>query len=144
MGTPADFYIGTGADAEWLGSIAFDGYRIDDMEEADATRDADCAACWAIKSATNADDYRRAVAELLACNDDATKPEQGWPWPWNTSDTTDYAYAFCEKRPPCPTCGHAVDGAGVVANPEGAEWPDMTARQNVTFGKRSGMIIVGA
>jgi hypothetical protein len=26
MGTRADFYVGRGKDAEWLGSVAFDGY----------------------------------------------------------------------------------------------------------------------
>jgi hypothetical protein len=25
---------------------------------------------------------------------DATRPEDGWPWPWEDSRTTDYAYAF--------------------------------------------------
>jgi hypothetical protein len=26
MGTRADFYVGRGPDAEWLGSVAMDGY----------------------------------------------------------------------------------------------------------------------
>jgi hypothetical protein len=26
MGTRADFYIGRGTEAEWLGSVAWDGY----------------------------------------------------------------------------------------------------------------------
>lgn len=26
MGTRADFYVGRGKDAEWIGSVAFDGY----------------------------------------------------------------------------------------------------------------------
>lgn len=130
MGTRADFYVGTGPDADWLGSIAYDGYRIDEMKEADADRGDDNRACWTIKSATNETGFRKAVAALLALNDDATLPEQGWPWPWNDSTTTDYAYAF-------------VDGA-CKAFPwgKGASWPDMTARQNVTFGQRSGVMIL--
>lgn len=37
MGTRADFYVGTGANAEWLGSIAYDGhpdtiYKVLDLE----------------------------------------------------------------------------------------------------------------
>src|SRR5690348_12684803 len=96
MGTRADFYIGTGEQAEWLGSIAFDGYRIDEMKKADTSSNADLSACWQIKTAKTADEFRAAVAALLAVNDDATTPDQGWPWPWETSRTTDYAYAFVD------------------------------------------------
>ncbi len=131
MGTRADFYIGIGPDAEWMGSLAFDGYRIDDAKKTDDVNDPDGTACWAIKSAATADDFRSAVAKLLSFNSDATSPEQGWPWPWADSHTTDYAYAF-------------VDGA-CKAFPwgKGADWPDMRERQNVTLGHRSGMIVVG-
>jgi len=132
MGTRADFYVGTGKDAKWLGSIAFDGYRIEKMEALDACRNADCAACYGIKMATTENDFRQAVATLLDLNDDATKPAQGWPWPWEDSKTTDYAYAF-------------VDGAcRVFYWGKGAEWPDMSDRQNVTYGRRSGTIILGS
>jgi hypothetical protein len=132
MGTRADFYVGTGPEAEWLGSIAFDGYRIDDMQEKHADKNPDNAACWAIKTATTEGDYRAAVVTLLSINDDATTPDQGWPWPWEDSHTTDYAYAF-------------VDGA---CKPfpwgRGAEWPNMKDRQKVTFGPRSGVLVFGA
>lgn len=37
MGTRADFYVGQ----EWLGSLAFDGYRIHQMTEEHASRDED-------------------------------------------------------------------------------------------------------
>jgi hypothetical protein len=130
MGTRADFYIGTGADAEWLGSIALDGYRIDEMKKKHADKTMDNAACWQIKSAKNDADYRSAVASLLQLNDDATFPEQGWPWPWNDSRTTDYAYAFVDG-----TCKTFPWG-------KGAEWPDMTERKNMTLGKRSGLIVI--
>ena len=45
MGTRADFYIGSGKDAEWLGSVAFDGYEWDD--------NADCA----LMTATTPDEF---------------------------------------------------------------------------------------
>lgn len=132
MGTRADFYVGTGPTAEWLGSIAYDGYRIDEMKAAADAKDDEDRASWAVKSATDETGYRRAVAALLAVKGDATLPEQGWPWPWIDSHTTDYAYAF-------------VDGAcKTFPWGKGVEWPDMTARQNVTFGDRSGiMLLVG-
>ncbi len=132
MGTRADFYVGTGPDAEWLGSLAFDGYRIDEMQEKHA-KGGDNLACWQIKTAKSEDDYRGAVTTLLSINDDdATLPDQGWPWPWEDSHTTDYAYAF-------------VDGV-CKAFPwgKGAEWPNMKDRQNVTLGKRSGTIVFTA
>jgi len=131
MGTRADFYIGIGKTAEWLGSIAYDGYRIEKMIEATAEKSDDYAACWAIKTATTPEAFREGVARLLAVNDDATTPEQGWPWPWDDSRTTDVSYAF-------------TDGAcKVFWWSEGAEWPDMSERKNVAYGHRSGLLIIG-
>lgn len=117
MGTRADFYIGTGKDAEWLGSVAFDGY-----EWADET-----AVYHPIRLATTEAAYREAITELLKSRDDATVPEQGYPWPWKTSRTTDYAYYFQD---------------GELAWDDRDDWPDMTDRQNVTLGKRSGLLAV--
>jgi len=35
MGTRADFYIGPPSHTAWIGSIAYDGYRIHDLDEND-------------------------------------------------------------------------------------------------------------
>lgn len=82
MGTRADFYVGRGETAEWLGSIAWDGYPngIDQN----------------ILFATEEADYRNFVSDFLANrrSGDGTTPDMGWPWPWEDSRTTDYAYAF--------------------------------------------------
>lgn len=130
MGTRADFYIGTGDKAEWLGSLGFDGYRIDEMKEKHAAGSPDNAACWQIKSANTEADYRAAVEKLLSLNDDATLPKQGWPWPWDDSHTTDYAYSF-------------VDGAcKTFPWGKGAEWPNMKDRKNLTLGQRSGLLVL--
>ncbi|HKI68790.1 MAG TPA: hypothetical protein VKA67_04320, partial [Verrucomicrobiae bacterium] len=83
-----------------------------------------------IAKAENEDEYRAAVAEMLAGREDATLPEMGWPWPWNDSNTTDYAYAFRDGK--------------VEAITEDSEWPDMSARSRVTMGKRSGIMVVCA
>src|SRR3954471_20378009 len=82
MGTRADFYVGRGKDAEWLGSIAWDGYTIPDS----------------IRRAKERGAYRKAVKRFLATRRDASLPKDGWPWPWDDSGTTDYAYAFDKKR----------------------------------------------
>jgi hypothetical protein len=150
MGTRADFYVGVGPNAEWLGSLAMDGYRID---EADADTSglpprhrADAATCWAVKSATDEATYRAAVATLLNINDDATTPEQGWPWPWNDSRTTDYAYCFEGNKTVPYSWGRPLpeDRDSEQELPERADWPDMSARSNFTLGPRSGVIVVGA
>lgn len=143
MGTRADFYVGLGRDAEWLGSIAWDGYPsgVDD----------------ALLAAKTEQEYRERAATFFAKREDYTAPEVGWPWPWNDSNTTDYAYAFADGQVHVAGFGHgwstveeganisAWDGEGDEPKPTGplCTFPDMTARKNVTFGKRSGVMIIG-
>ena len=129
MGTRADFYVGKGKDAEWLGSTAFDGYYW-----------ADCADSI-IMQAASADVFRVAVNAMLRERDDATTPEQGWPWPWSDSHTTDFAYCFADGKVTAYCFGKEYQ-KDADAGPRG-EFPDMSDRKNVTFGHRSGMIIVG-
>src|SRR5687767_2776564 len=92
MGTRADFYEGRGTEAEWLGSIAWDGYPegIDDT----------------ILKATDSEIYRSRVTAFLESRDDATFTEKGWPWPWDDSRTTDYAYALDEGKVWASCFGH--------------------------------------
>lgn len=153
MGTRADFYVGRGASAEWLGSIAWDAYPEglpDDVLDAKTEKL-----------------FRQRVETFLADREDATRPADGWPWPWEDSGTTDYSYAF--DGGVWITCfGHgwrttkewrAHDAAlrlyeGRADDEKGeeppelwddgkVEFPDMKDRQNVTLGKRSGVIVVG-
>jgi hypothetical protein len=86
MGTRADFYVGRGEGAVWLGSIAMDGHPDSHVQ------DHKLAEC---------DDelhFRARVANLLADVSHSTLPEQGWPWPWKNSHTTDYAYTFADGK----------------------------------------------
>lgn len=125
MGTRADFWIGSGPEAEWLGSVAFDGYEWAE-EEGNA-----------VMAAPTADDFRRRVAIVLE-RDDATVPAQGWPWPWSDSTTTDYAYVFEDGEVTAYAAGSSLkdDGTGPRHG-----WRDMTAFKNVTYSPRSGLII---
>ena len=118
MGTRADFYVGVGKNAEWLGSVAYDGYEWDEKPDS------------AIMSAKTEQDFRAAVLEELNGRDDATLPEHGWPWPWKDSNTTGYVYAFGDGR------------VRAYAYTYDQEWPDMTAIQNVCLGKRSGLLVL--
>jgi hypothetical protein len=80
MASKADFYVGRGPRAEWLGSVGWDGLPAgipDDIREAEAEGS-----------------YREAVTKFLKGRGDAVLPEQGWPWPWDDSSGTNYSYAF--------------------------------------------------
>lgn len=134
MGTRADFYVGRGVDAEWLGSYAWDGHP-DSLSHSIVTATAEQA-------------FRDAVFDELVGRDDGTIPEQGWPWPWNDSHTTDYTYAFDDGK----VWGSNFGGDWFDPQDEPlddtsehtATFPDMSARQNVNFGKRSGAIFIGS
>lgn len=134
MGTRADFYIGRGEQAEWLGSIAWDG-------------DPYGMPVRLLHAATE-QQFRAEVEIFLASRDDATLPDQGWPWPWSNSHTTDYAYAFDGDMVWATCFGYFwFDPKG--EHPEcddetkHTRFPDMTARQNfVHGGPRSGVISV--
>lgn len=141
MGTRADFYVGRDEGAEWIGSIAWDGYR----EGIDCT----------VLTALSEGDFRAAIAKFAAQRDDWTSPEMGWPWPWNDSGTTDCSYWFFDGHvsdehggayfsclAPMPETDEAYEAARQSA--ERVRFPDMSARKSVTFGKRSGVIVVSA
>lgn len=139
MGTRADFYVGRGDTAEWLGSIAWDGYP--------------AGLPLRLLTSPSEEDYRRDISDFLDEREDATRVENGWPWPWKDSRTTDYAYAFHENNVwACPFGYYWYDAADDDPNvdDEGeptitektAVFPDMTAVQNVTLGGRSGLIVL--
>ncbi len=154
MGTRADFYVGRGKQAEWLGSIAWDGSEI--PEEV-----------WASKTERQ---YRNRIKKFLSSRDDGTFPERGWPWPWKDSHLTDCTYAFDKgrvwhtkylgddeyegpppKHPKCEVCGHDMNdgwttryGKNLPLDSPRPEYPDMSGRQRVTFGARSGIVVIGA
>lgn len=140
MGTRSDFYIGRGESAEWIGSIAWDGYPsgINQL----------------ILRAKTAKTFRKHVAAMAESRDDFTKPEQGWPWPWSDSKTSDYAYAFDGDQVYMSCFGSTwksyteyvangkVDDEDFWGEAKEAVFPDMSNKQAVTYGKRSGLIVV--
>lgn len=145
MGTRADFYVGDGESAEWLGSVAFDGYPSGIPK--------------GILTAPNEQAYRNAVGRLLNSCSHATKPKQGWPWPWDDSLTSDYAYSW-RNDGVYYTIGYPVVrwwkyGGGrdepdeemenydeIMHGLDKVSLPDMSARRNVALGRRSGLIIL--
>lgn len=152
MGTRADFYVRKDNQMEWLGSIAWDGYEIDNVRKAKSEKG-----------------FRRLLSEFLAGRRDATYPKDGWPWPWNNSKLTDEIWVWdCESKSIYRGADH--DGEyedhttvqyfsrgtrqfGYDENGEEIEtpdrtqlkaWllPDMKELKNVQLGSKSGLIIV--
>lgn len=137
MGTRADFYIGRDLEAVWLGSIGWDGYPEGIPDE--------------LRGAKTEKDFRRELKKFFIGRTDVTLPDNGWPWPWSDSCTTDYAYAFDNGHVYACPFGRAwyratwhPNEAWYDRHPSGqVVFPDMRARQNVTFGERSGLIVIG-
>jgi len=142
MGTRADFYVGRGASAEWIGSIAWDGYPVGITTKADKP---------IILAATTEADYREQLARFLAERTDATLPARGWPWPWNDSGTTDYAYAFddgkvyasCFRSPWWVATDEQPDDPDEIAGPRPV-FPQMKTDHAAPAGDgRSGIMVFG-
>lgn len=139
MGTRADFYIGRGEDAKWLGSIAWDGFPGGILPS--------------LLQATTKEEFLYRLDEFFANRKDVTLPQMGWPWPWNDSCTTDYAYSFDEEEVWIACFGHfwyraSEEEPNEEEFPELWEkreciFPDMKDIKRVTFGKRSGLIVLG-
>ncbi len=132
MGTRADFYVAKPEGLEWLGSIAWDGYEIDH-----------------VALASTEEGYRQSLEEFFAGRDDVTRPKQGWPWPWDTSDTTDYGYVLIEGKGVFYKC---FGGEVYSASDDGDEptpvpdvnftYPNMSERKNVRMDEGSGLIVI--
>jgi hypothetical protein len=134
LGTRADFYIGRGKTAEWLGSIGWDGYP-DGVPKI-------------LLTAKTERQFRRRVKKIACENDDFTQPERGWPWPWDDSNITDYAYAFDEGQVWYTGMKgwHPAQSGPDTAEYEGSytlEFPNMAARRNLRLDSGSGLIIIG-
>lgn len=139
MGTRADFYVGKGDSLRWMGSVGWDGYP-DGVP-----------AKFNLIGCSELQQWEDAVVAMLSEVESATVPDQGWPWPWDNSGTTDYAYTFDEGA-----VWAAKFGSGWVRIDRNTElsielwesagavdFPDMTLIQNVAWDGRSGLLVLG-
>ena len=145
MGTRADFYIGKGLDSVWLGSIGMDG---------DPGNVADELSFSAKTPIADEDDWVESVAVVFRGHTEHTLPERGWPWPWDDSNTTDYAYTLdqgrvwasnfgCEWR---PLENYLFDDYSETLNalPSKIEiFPDMSKIQNIRYDSGNAPMIFG-
>jgi hypothetical protein len=76
--TRADFYVGTGTNAKYLGSIFSDGGTVPNS----------------IKRARTPEKFEKAVAKYIKKENGSTQ----WPWPWETSVTTDFSYWLEDEK----------------------------------------------
>lgn len=150
MGTRADFYIRKSNELTWMGSIAWDGYKIDNVA----------------KSKTE-ERFISNLAEFLSNRDDATYPKDGWPWPWKNSKLTDEIWVFdCETNSiwrGYEDTGEYKDHTTPYLFSKGAKqlkydeekndfirpkkslsllMPDMSNIQNVQMGSKSGLLVI--
>lgn len=131
MGTRADFYVGNGESAQWVGSIAWDGY-VEGIDED-------------VLSANSLDSYLSALGRFFRKRDDVTLPKDGWPWPWETSHTTDCAYCFVDGKTEIYSWGCGPMTREQWENedyePPRAVFPEMSTGSVVLRGPRSGLIV---
>ena len=132
MGTRADFYIKKNQQLEWLGSIAWDGMP-DSIDKK-------------VLKAKTEDEYLSSLKQFLSKRKDTTYPKYGWPWPWEDSNITDYAYIYDNGKVMASHFGSILFNPlkQEPNNPKGIkiDFPNMEKIQNVNWGERSGLIII--
>jgi hypothetical protein len=140
MDTRADFYIRKEGQMKWLGSQGWDGYP-DGIENK-------------VLSAADEGEFESVVNEYLSRRNDATFTKDGWPWPWNDSCTTDYAYIF-ENGKVLSSCfgGPLFDPLKLIEGDGDSDtvetkslpvgyFPDMKDIKNIAYDNRSGAIFI--
>ncbi|HEY4024270.1 MAG TPA: hypothetical protein VGM75_36680 [Pseudonocardiaceae bacterium] len=124
MGTRSDFYVGTGTDAEWIGSLQF-GCHPDALLK-------DWYGHAALTARTH-NAYREAVDQLLftwAVNGlgAAHRARYGWPWPWNTSHCNDWVLTFADSIEDSADGGKPADTDADTARETGVATGSAAAR----------------
>ena len=158
MGTRADFYIGRGKNAKWLGSIAWDGHPDSINPHSKETEEPyhgyirhkseEWPAGEHLFDSKTEDQFKQRLTRFFQYRDDVTLPEQGWPWPWENSNTTDYAYAYDEGKVYGTCFGHGwwiapEEPDEENDSPKDIEWPNMDTSSSAPAGdNRSGVMMI--
>lgn len=120
MNERADFYVGRGNDAEWLGSITWNGHPKGLAFESEGvdlpilgTTEVTVSSFRSLGgtktlTANTEEHFREGIKELAQSREDFVTPDKGWPWLWPSSALTDYAYAY--------------DAGTVYASHRGSDW----------------------
>jgi hypothetical protein len=146
MGTRCDFYVGL-EKLEWLGSYGWDGYPDGFPEEI------------GIFESHDEESYRQKINQVgETYRGEFTLPSMGWPWPWNDSGDTDYAYTFAKGQVLISYFGcywKTIEHFTQFEEDGGDSWfkmpateygkpkfPDMSLMKNATYGDRSGLAVI--
>jgi len=89
MGTAADFYVGKGKDAEWVGSISSDGQFNSILRRSVGKQIMQCLSPQA---------FKHAVRDFIIDQGGWIPPEHKWPWKWKNSGTTGPSYWFFDGK----------------------------------------------
>lgn len=129
MGTRADFYAGKGENMVYMGSIAYDGMP-DSIDHE-------------FLNAKTFYNYILLLDEFLSKRSDATFAKDGWPWPWDDSNTTDYAYTMDKGQVWVTSFGDRWIPVKYLLD-EPAEFPDMSDKKNLApiGSEQSGIILI--
>lgn len=137
MGTRADFYIKKADEKElvWISSIAWDGYP-DGIDKL-------------VLEAKTQTEFIAELQKFLQPRTDVTLPDHGWPWPWNDSGTTDYAYCFHNGKVYANCFGNGwfdpFEKTEEDKDPSiiwEHDYPDMSNIKNVRYDRGSGLIVI--
>lgn len=100
MASKADFYLGRGLKAKWIGSITYGGYT-----PSENGRTLIINVC----NANTEEKYREAVLALINYeHSEGFNPENGWPWDYPDSSGTDYSYYFAYHTVKCSCYGSVL------------------------------------
>lgn len=109
---------------EWLGSIAWDGYLKGIDRE--------------VLEAKTKEQYDIALKEFFKERKDVTLPDEGWPWPWDDSQLTDYSYSFENGKVMASNFGYPwfdplkkEEDSEEEKEENKMEFPDMKDKKNV-------------
>jgi len=158
MGTRADFYIGRGKNAKWIGSIAWDGYPSGITPKGEKVEqlvpgclrhiDENWPEGEHLFDSKTEEEFISRLDRFFMYRDDVSLPNDGWPWPWDDSNTTDYTYSFDDGKVYGACFGHGWWLAD--SEPEEHEdgkiddWPNMKEVQKISYGSKSGLIVIRA
>lgn len=120
--------VGLGGDSEnliWLGSIPFDGYP--DGQPRSIIR------------ATTKEEYLELIGEFSKEHPHFITPSDGWNWPWEDSNTTDYAYCYFRGKVWANCFGRGWFLA-TAEPPDFPEFPKMSVQKQIN--SKSGIMII--
>lgn len=148
MGTRCDFYtMEKDKKMIWIGSYGWDGYPDGPVKDI------------GLHKVKSIDEFKKTVLDFLEDKEGYISGKNGWPWPWDTSATTDYSYIFFEGNVYVSCYGSALieindylENDDAIGDEDqeildkiyagiGFSFPDMSKIKDVDMGEASGTMV---